>query len=727
MNFLSAFLNRARDSGTRLLITLDTSPRARQTLSWWVLLLGLLLYVTVQSLVILPPLWNRALPPEADDSLAYLVRTAQLKECFFQDCPALIDLREQFSEPVADPEALRQRQLASFPFAFYHPLFSLLLLGVSRLTGDLFSAYKVVWGGSPIFFGLSFSCFLASLWGRSAAGIGLALLAFKVFPDSGLLYCTPSNLALGLALLVWARLIVRRGNAPWVLVLSTLPLAAIHPLGGVYALISIIMAWLAAPGQTPRRMKWAMAAAAALLGAILVLAAILKKPPIFDSLAFLRIILLGRGLGAAFLANLMGLFPEIVRLKDGFFGSLPLFCLASALGYLTAPEERRLVIRRFLTFYPLVLLATLFHRDLFSGPGDLFFRMWIPLAAALFGAVGQTVAYAGRGCLALWAARHEDPDSTGAKGLAAYWPVLALAVMVGYMGNMVLAGGEQLYATREHMSLRQSLTFASRQPRRLLEESRPGDRVLYTALLPMGYYFAHGAMQRGAVYSHPAFQDTEGVGKWLSRPDIRFAVAYNPIVFHPALAGLDEKDRCVTGPQFHYSPLHRGRNYEPLGRSGSLEAADFRWLQVEPQEGPRPAFLRVWVSNPGGPAELQCRPLTGPHPAPHAAAAKTSVAANWSGWVEFPWSQAHHILGYRVIFPQTPHRLAIGGINLGDSTHRWPWAHKAVVTVMAKDPVTGRVAFSFDSAHLLPPPLDGLKATVLDDQGASVLLRLERR
>jgi hypothetical protein len=298
--------------------------------------------------------------------------------------------------------------------------------------------------------------------------------------------------------------------------------------------------------------------------------------------------------------------------------------------------------------------------------------------------------------------------------------------MAGYVGDMFLAGGEQLYATREHMSLRQSLVFSSHQPRLLLKESRPGDRVLYTAMLPMGYYFVYGGMQRGAVYYHPAFRETDGAGKWLSRPDLRFVVAYNPIVYHPTLAGLDEKDRCVTAPQFHYSPLHRGRNYEPLGRSGSLEAADLRWLQVEVPDGPRAAFLRVWVKNSGGPAELQCFPLTGPHAGPPAAAVKTMVAANWSGWVEFPWSQASHMRGYRVVFPPISHRLTIGGITLGDSPHRWPWDHKAVVTVEAKDPVTGRVAFSFDAARLLPPPLDGLKTTVLDDQGASVLLRLER-
>lgn len=728
MTYLSALLHRARIFCTRQAATLENSPRARQALSWWILLLGLLLFVTLQSLLILPPLWGRALPPEVDDSLAFLVRTAELQECFFQDCPALKDLRQEFSEPSTDPEVHRQLELASFPFPFYHPLFSLLLLGVSRFTGDLLNAYRVVWSLSPVLFGVGLACFLTSLWGRTAAGIALGFFAFKVLPDSGLHYLTPSNLALGLALLMWARLIRCKGDAPWTLGLGTLALATIHPLGGIYALIGFGVAGLAAEDHLPRRIKWVMGACLLVLGGALLLAAFLKKPSVFN---------LGETLGTIFrqgpvgvfraaAANIAGITAELARLKTGLFGFGILFLLMATLGYLTAPAPRRVIVRRFLALYLLVLLGSLFHRAPLSSPGDLFLRMWIPWLAVFVGALAQGIIYILHQNLLLWGRYQEGQQSFEGQGLAAAWPLLALATLLGFVGMTLASGGEQLAATREYMRQRQALSFASRQPQLLLEESQPGDRVIYTAIMPMAYYFVQGALQRGALYYHPAFREWEAMKKWPSRPEIRFLVTYNPLVYHPALVGLDEKNQCISSPPFYYSPLGRQRRFEPLGRGGYLEASDFAWLEIEPQQDVLPAPLRVWVKNPGKPVELQCQALAGPDRGRAKWSVKKTVPGEWSGWVEFVLPPPQDIRGYRLVFPQGHDQLLVGGLTWGDSPHRWPWASKAVVTGMAKDPAVGRVAFSFDVASLLPPGLEGVKATVLDDHGASVLLKLDR-
>lgn len=728
MIYLFALLHRAGIFCTLHAATLENSHRARLVLSWSILLLGLFLFVTVQSQLILPPLWGRALPPEVDDSLAYLVRTTKLQECFFQDCPALQDLQQQFSEPSADAEIQRQVDLASFPFPFYHPLFSLLLLGVSRFTGNLYNAYRVVWSLSPVLFGLGFAYFLSTLWGRTAAGIALGFLAFKVLPDSGLHYLTPSNLSLGLALLVWARLIQSKGDAPWTLGLGTLALLTMHPIGGIYTIISFCLAGLAAEDRIPRRMQYVMGTCLLVIGGAVLFAPLLKEFSVFNLWEALGNVFRGGLLRPFSVAatNVAGITTEFLRLKNGLFIFLPIFFLVPTLGYLTVPATRQVMIRRFMTIYSIVLLGSLFHSNFASAPGDLFFRLWIPWLAIIFGGMGQGIAYILHQNLLFLVRFQGGLQFWEGFEIAKAWPILTLAIILGYMIETCSVGGHQIYATREYMRHRQALNFSVHQPKLLLEQSQPGDLVVYTAYIPMAHYFVQGALQRGALYYHPAFQQWKAVGKWPSRDKIRFLVAYNPTVYHPTLIGLDEKDRCISSPRFSYSPEHKPRLYEPLGRGGHLVARDFHWIEIEPQQGDFPSTLRVQVNNPGRPAELQCQVLSHSDTARPGPSLKVTVAGKWSGWVEFGMPQVVGTRGYRLVLPRGHNRLLIGGLTLGYSPYRWPWASKAVLTCLAKDPTTGLVVFSFDTTSLIPPPLKSRKATVLDDHGASVLLRLDQ-
>jgi len=116
-----------------------------------------------------------------------VVKTKEMEECPLQDCRSLKDLREQFSVPTSDPEVAAQRQLAgSRIFPVYHPLLSAVFLGLKAFGLDLMMVYKVVWTLGPVLFGLAFAYLLSVLWGRTAAGVALGFLAFKVFPDTGL-------------------------------------------------------------------------------------------------------------------------------------------------------------------------------------------------------------------------------------------------------------------------------------------------------------------------------------------------------------------------------------------------------------------------------------------------------------------------------------------------------------------------------------------------------------
>ena len=112
------------------------------------------------------------------------------------------------------------------------------------------SAYQWLWRFSPLIFGLAFTYLLTKLTEPAAAGIALALLAFKIFPDTGLHHLVPSNLTMAGAVVVWARIISRQGWAPWTLGLSAILLPALHPVGVLYTVVSHSVG--AGPGQTCR-------------------------------------------------------------------------------------------------------------------------------------------------------------------------------------------------------------------------------------------------------------------------------------------------------------------------------------------------------------------------------------------------------------------------------------------------------------------------------------------
>ena len=697
-----------------------TSPKVRSAVTWLPLIVGLVIWTAAQSYLTSIPLRTRSLPPEVEDSLAYLVRTHEIESCFFQDCPALLDLREQVYKGSLDPEAARQREIAGFPFPFYHPGFSLVLLGITKLGVDLTTAYKILWGLSPLLFGAAFACLLTTLWGRQAAGAAMCLLAFKLFPDTGLQYLTPSNFAMAIAVLVWARIMSRRGDAPWTLIFGSIALFAIHPIGGLYAVMAALLALLM-PGAN-RKSTWLAVLSVAFIALLVIItASTVKKPSpvnVFSDLITFPGVITTAG---TFLKNILGALVEIVRLKNGLFGSLGLFLFAVAFGFLTASRPSRKAAIGLLGVIGLFALGSLVLTSAQSPPADLFFRLWIPGVVILFGAVGSGIWYALREGLAVAGEWRRNPGAAEGLSMQKLWPALVLALLLGYCADGVLSGAEQIQATVEYMTERQPLNFDSRQADLLMSLSQPGDRVLYTSTMAMSFYFLHGAMSLGAVYYHPAFGNDESAVNWLHRPDLKFMVAYNPTVYHPSLSGLDEKDQCITYPEYIHSPLSRPRTHGPINREGYIHASDFKWIQFDMQESHAPKAISILIKNPGKALDLKLVPIDqGGNPVQELGVAAT-VPAGWTGKIGFDAGNTVRTGRYRLLLPVQSSRMLICGMNFDESTLQWPWQQKSRVTFSAKDPETGRVTVSFDPADLLPAPLKDHRVWVLDDRGSSVL------
>ncbi len=701
-------------------------PKESKHWGWVALLAGLALYTLVQGLLVWVPLWTRDLPPEVDDSLAYLVRTRQMEECFFQDCPALLDLKEQRQIGLDNPRVVRAHDLSAFPFPIYHPLFSALILGVQAFTGDLITAYKVLWSLSPLFFGTAFACLLTVLWGKAAAGVTLALLAFKIFPDTGLRYFTPSNLAMGVAVLMWARIIARKGYAPWTLLLGSMVLVSSHPIGFVHVLASSGIALLAAQNGSMRKV-WASTLAVWLLLAITgVFASFIREPHLIDAASMLGSFSRPAGLASALASNLQAVVVGLSRLKDSLFGEPGLLLLAVATGFLLSTAEQRRILKRILLVLCAVLFISLFHSHVVSPAGDLFFRLWIPPAVIMAGAVGQAMARFAVEALEAMRESHGPASGTARALVERTWPALFFLMLVGYAAGTAVTGGEHLVATAEHMRNRQDLTFSRDQVETLLTRAGPSDRVLYTGAMPMAFFFAQGAMRHGAVYHHPAYAGTAIEAQWLTRPDLRFAVAYNPLVHHPLLEGLDEKDQCISSPEYRFSPLSKPRRHGHILKEGFVRGEEFIWMAVHPGTEEMPRRMRILVRNPGASEMLELKPF-GPLEGTLAAAnTAIPVPAQWNGWLEQDLPDQLAGRPIKVTLPKRAAGLSIGGIAFGPSHLHWPWEHKARVTLQARDPATGLVVLSFDPRSLLPPNLRTRQAVVIHDAGATVLLELGR-
>lgn len=703
------------------LLAVGDRPAARSWVAALLLGMGLVFFVAVQGFLTAVPVWTRPLPPEVDDSLTYVLKTRQMEECFRQDCLALTDLKAQLNIPSSNPETAAARNLVSSRiFPVYHPLFSLLLLAIKKTGLSLMDAYRVVWTAGPVFFGVAFAFFLVGVWGAPAAGLALMLLAFKVFPDTGLHHVVPSNLALGLAALVWARIVARRGAAPWTLILGTILLVGLHPVGRIYAVMAVALAVVLAD-QPGRPRVWGGGLASCLLVVLSFVVSVLVKTPALAGAFFSPSeghptlhALVGAG------QSLFAVLVNVSRLEDGLFGLQALFFGAVTLGFLTlAPERRRLAVRA-ASVYGLFLFGLLFYVS--SHPADVIFRVWIGLVVLLFGAVGQALWWALSRSWGLLTERLQGRTI----GLEKTWPVVLLAVLAGYAFQLSTRGAEQVGATYEHVQSRQPLSFEAAQVERLLAEARPGDRVLYSSMIVMPFYFIQGAMRLGAVYDQPALRGTPEEAAWLSRPELRFAVAYQPTMYHPSFEGLPEDRWWVTSPAYRYSPLSARRTNQPLAMNGRIRASEFAWIEVEPKVLPLPKRLKVFAAPYRGPTVVMELVSVDACGRVEKSLGRQEIRPASLVMVSFDLPEDPSIRRLRLILPPGASDLFIDAIIFGTDALHWPWAQKADMTFKYRQGLNVPVTVSFDPVRLLPEAIRDRRITVLDDRGSSVLFRLDQ-
>ena len=715
----------------KLLVSVSENPRTQRVVARIVLVIGILVWMAAQGYFISTTVHEKALPPEPKDALTYIVKSRQLEECPRQDCLALQDLRKQLSVPSSTPEEIAERsQAGSKIFPVYHPLLSVIFVGLTKLGMGLVEAHNWVWTAAPLLFGLGFAYLLSALWGPAAAGVGLMLLAFTIFPDTGLHFVVPSNLAMAIGCIVWARIITKRGEAPLATVIGAFVLVTMHPMGRVYTAIAVLAAVLVSDFRLRGRTWFALGLAFSMLWLPRLLRwltdiqGLVVSAPFFVHGKSWLDLLQDELAGTA--RTIFQVLVEVVRLQDSLFGHFALFFGAVMIGFVAAPPDRRSIALRVTVLYFCFFVLALFVVS--THPADVVLRMWTPLVVILQGAIGYGLCEMGsRSARNLALGR-----SRGRGGLhftaELAWPLVLLAVLSGYVFQRAVVGSEQIFAMREYVIDRQPLKLCPSQPARLLSQAKPGDRVLYTSVIVMPYYFIHEAMKLGAIYYHPALESFLSQAGWLTRPDLRFAVTYNPTVVRPEFQGTREIDWWISMPDFHFSPLSAPKTTQPLSREGVLKAADFSYLEIEPADPSSSRRFRLHVKNPGSASTLEVVPLARDGDPLAASAVKLAIKANRTNWIDLDFTSVPEVNRFRLVFPQGWSRdYGIDAIVFDPETKlHWPWNQKAALIFMPRDCCAGPIRVSFDPGNLLPEPLRQRKITVLDDCGSSVLLEIDR-
>lgn len=677
-------------------------------LTWVVFGIGALLWLVFQGILVWQPLAVRSLPPEVDDSYGYLLKAAQLDDCFWQECPALNDLRHQVDTPIhadsGDDLYFLYEQVRAHVrlFLVYTPLFSIILWLLHHVGLSWEGAYTLIWALGPPLFGVAIALWVRAMWGWVTAGLVLGILAVVVFPEQGLHYVVPSNICLALAMLMWARLFARNGDAPFTLVIGTMVLVGLHTIGVIYALIAILFA---APLQLRNRK---MRVAGLLAGGVVALSSILptmiSRPdmairpyPYPEGVSWQAEMMLNLHLAQQEWWSWVGLLAPL-----WWFGTL-IILGGIIVSYALLYRQQRASFLPTLWLTILVVGATgasiFVVRPYF--PASLFYRLWIPCAVMGVAAYMHMLWQ-----MAVWLRREGTGQIVGVIAL----PILVVFLVLGFVQKV-----PTLFEMQAHMRNRHSFSLdpdqvailVQRTTQHTTQHTTDTTRVFYRDEIPRDFYLTHSAMKAGAVYwpiAMPLIKGRKDVDEQLL--PITHAVIWDPV----ETMALDDM-----------------LSYDIVNRDGELLLRSVEWMRIEiPQPLPRrdtPHQLKVWVRNDGKGDLLGVFPIGQDGSTLTDAGEWANVPGDWEGWLTFEVGHISSTTAWDFGLPRDGGDVALKGLVFDDSPLQWPWRQQATLRLNLRD--IGNYIINFNPVASLPGEVRTSDVQVLDDSSATVLLELD--
>lgn len=661
--------------------------------------IGVLLFTFVQFTMVLLPILNRTVPVETDDAYTYIVKASQMQGCFLQNCPALNDLREQLTTPAETPNMtwIRYREYVR-AFSIYHPLHSLILAGLHTAGLSWEVSYNIVEILGSLFLSLAISYWLYRLFGPGPAGVALLLVAFTPFPGQGLHYVVPSNLALGIGMLTWGSLLKRDNRSRRIIVVSTLVLVLMHPIGRLYALLGVLL-FVSLNVKQMKRADWQMIGLSLFLIVMAFLLPLIINRPELSFPADPPPPDWNRWTGyynnstqaASYITSWM-------RLYGGFLMALLLIFIG--LASLPPFEQRTRVVSMG------VLLGGLLGASLLQVlpryPAEAFSRVWIPFTIFLTGLIAHGI-WGWAAAVVHWIRQalenglQDFRDQRWILSMPGWAAVLLLVfglILARNSLNHVLEGQRILRETTTIMINSQASRLDTDQPSVLLREGC--EDVLYMFEVPMHLYFAQGALACGAIY-HPALEGTPEETQWIDdNQNLGYVVTWNPTIRASVTTGGNPLVLESGKPLEFYIPGE--------------------WTSQQ---------LYIYLENAGRETKLNLSALPSEDTEKRKILKRIAIPANWSGWNAIDITADEVARGFTLEAARGSNEIFLRGIKSDpDAPRNWPWDEGLTLVQRPSNPDLEATEINFNTASLIP--YSAWSLTVVEDQGDTVLVKVDR-
>ncbi|MBF0165608.1 MAG: hypothetical protein HQM01_14090 [Magnetococcales bacterium] len=614
------------------------------------------------------PQSNRHYFPVKATGMNYLHRVVQAEECFFQDCPALQDIKSQVwqTSGAINPNSLEQ--MGQY-FPTYFVLHSSLVYAIKTIFNITYlKAYFIfnIFGSILVAIGISY--FLLSLFGPSVAGLAVICLIGLDgrMPEHGFSLIAPGSVCIGTTMFFWGILIRRRGDVGgWILAMILVSIT-LHQIGVGLSGISLAGFLLLQRWPWQRRNILIFLAGIAILIFYLLLPKFITQP----------VIGIDRGVHLFSLAkllsftNLSSSWTHIVMVGDSLWELFSLNRMVAVVIVLivfgiTLFGKNYAFNIYFIFISGLCLVTILFTNA--QVKLNLFDRYWIVMAILLLGAVVVPVCYFAEFLLFI-NRRHfclSGEQTT-------FWTRLSrssqeLILVCAYFGLVVLSYFIHLSyidSARsvpspvdkiKDLSQRANYPFDPGQPALLRDKRMPCNKVFYinagenyvndATQMMVFAYLMEGAIRCGALL-YSTFADHEEPKNTTGR---EFIEQHRNDITHIAFVNV-----------VHTSPI-------PLSvRQGDIR---FRFWKE--------SGFQVWrflLKNPGSTESRVHLQSVDDHDGPDKALASYTLPPGWEGWVEAPIPVWQSDKDYRLT-QEHGGDAWLRGLRLGNEPTDlyWPW------------------------------------------------------
>lgn len=647
--------------------------------------LGLACFLAGQLYMTVYPMLQRDLPIEPDDAYAYIVKAAQIEDCFFQDCKALTSLRETLLIPAEGHILIQQRWTALVrTHGFSIPLYAFFLQGIHQLGVSYEAAYSILSVIGIVLICIGAAALLLAFFTPGPVGVALILMSTITFRGQGLHSIVPSNFTLGIALCIWAYLYTRKTYRHWLVFGAMLIMALLHPVGAVLNAITIgiyITQYLLDKKPLRDLRFWSVLGAGLLiLAAELILPNLIEypmlyftNPPTPQSYTFLN----------GFVDNINAAVVNVTIFAKAFFHPVFFFVMLF-FGFIWLDKKKAIRLGVALITFFGALFVSFFYVTTF--PGLLFERLWIVVAFLLIGVLGNGIFSLFTASL-VWLSQRKFPVPQYPKLQQALskqsWiviSVLTVAVMLGlysYTGYYT----HSFTINLNNKIQRGNNSYDEGQVDQLLHTLNPEDVVVYNKLTPMLYFLTHGALHADSLYA-PALLGSPLENEHLAQNnEIRFVVSTQPLL----TSQWGEKGVVV---------LNSDTTLE-LEFNQSVSSGEVQFLFEDTAQA-----SSIMIRQ--GESSMQLE-----------------IPEGDSGWLSVDlMGNSDSIL---VDFSSMKSAIRLGGLRLSEAQITyWPWDWGLVLRISERD-----VTFEYDFSSEPFFPYSNSTLTVLADHGTTVLLEVK--